>query len=196
MSDQIKSVCVYCASSMQADPSYREAAKRLGFVLGEAGIDVVYGGGRDGSMGAVADGALEAGGRVIGILPTFMHDVEPGHPGITELKLVGSMHVRKHAMIENVDAAIALPGGSGTFEELLEAITWKRLSLFLKPIVILNTHRYYDPLIKMLDVSIEQKFMDARHGSMWSVVEKPEDVIDAIKNAPKWDESSRSFASI
>ncbi len=196
MSDQIRSVCVYCASSMQADPSYRESARQLGFVLGSAGISIVFGGGRDGSMGALADGALDAGGNVIGVLPNFMHDVEPGHPNITELKLVDSMHERKLAMIENVDAAIALPGGCGTFEELLEAITWKRLGLFLKPIVIMNFNRYYDPLIKMLDVSIEQKFMDKRHSRMWSVVEKTEEVIDAISNAPKWDASARSFAAI
>ncbi len=194
--NKVHSVCVYCASSTQADPIYRESARNLGHALGSAGISVVYGGGRDGSMGAVADGALEAGGKVIGILPQFMHDIEPGHPDITELRMVDNMHERKLAMIEDVDAAIALPGGTGTFEELLEAITWKRLGLFMKPIVIMNFNRYYDPLIQMLDMSIEQKFMDPRHADMWSVVEHPEHVIDAIRSAPGWDESAKDFASI
>ena len=110
--------------------------------------------------------------------------------------MVADMHERKLAMIEDVDAAIALPGGTGTFEELLEAITWKRLGLFMQPIVIMNFNRYYDPLIKMLDASIEHKFMDPRHASMWSVVEHPEHVINAIKDAPGWDESAKNFASI
>jgi uncharacterized protein (TIGR00730 family) len=130
-----RAVCVYCASSRTSHSDYRAAAQRLGEVLATAGIEIVYGGGAVGSMGALADGALGKGGRVIGILPRFMAELEWGHRGLTELELVEDLRVRKHLMLSRSDAAIALPGGSGTLEELLEAITLKRLGLYLNPIV-------------------------------------------------------------
>ncbi len=134
-----RAVCVYCASSRTAHPEYREAAFRLGEVLAGQGIAIVYGGGGKGSMGALADGALGKRGRVVGILPRFMADLEWGHPGLSELRLVEDMRTRKHLMLAGARAAIALPGGCGTLEELLEAITLKRLGLFLGPIVLVNT---------------------------------------------------------
>jgi hypothetical protein len=138
-------VCVYCASSRQCDPIYHQAAARLGRELALAGHTTVYGGGSVGSMGYLADAALAAGGGVIGVIPSFMHDLEWAHRGLTELLVVNDMHERKRLMIDSVAAVVALPGGCGTFEELFEAITWKRLGLFGGAIVIVNTEDFYRP---------------------------------------------------
>lgn len=191
-----RAVCVYCASSSTAHPEYREAAFRLGEALAEAGTTVIYGGGGRGSMGALADGALGKGGRVVGILPRFMADLEWGHSGLTELKLVEDMRTRKHLMLTGAQAAIALPGGCGTFEELLEAITLKRLGLFLGPIVLVNTRGYFRPLLEMLSRAVDEHFMDARHALMWQVVARPEEVPGALARAPGWSAEFRSFAAV
>lgn len=191
-----RAVCVYCASSRTAHPEYREAASRLGETLAVRGITVVYGGGGKGSMGALADGALSKGGRVIGILPRFMADLEWGHPGISELRLVEDMRTRKHMMLTGAQAAIALPGGCGTLEELFEAITLKRLGLFLGPIVLVNTRGFFRPLLQLLSHTVAEHFMDARHALMWQVVAEPEEVPDALERAPAWTAESRSFAAI
>ena len=191
-----RSVCVYCASSRSADSQYRQAAFRLGEVLAAHGIGVIYGGGAVGSMGALADGALSRGGRVVGILPRFMADLEWGHPGLTELKLVEDMRSRKHQMLAGAQAAIALPGGSGTLEELLEAVTLKRLGLYLGPIVLVNTRGYFEPLLSLLRHAVEERFMDERHLAMWQVVAQPEEVPEALESAPAWREGFRSFAAL
>ena len=191
-----RAVCVYCASSRSSHPDYRAAAHRLGEVLAGAGLGIVYGGGAVGSMGALADGALGKGGRVIGILPRFMADLEWGHRGLTELELVEDLRVRKHLMLTRSDAAIALPGGSGTLEELLEAITLKRLGLYLKPIVLVNTRGFFAPLLKLLDDAVEERFMHARHLAMWQVVAHPEEVPGALAAAPAWGPEARSFAAV
>ncbi|HVO47722.1 MAG TPA: TIGR00730 family Rossman fold protein [Steroidobacteraceae bacterium] len=191
-----QAVCVYCASSRTAPEEYRTVAFRLGEVLAEQGLEVVYGGGARGSMGALADGALSRGGRVRGILPRFMADLEWGHPGITELELVEDMRIRKHTMLTRSQAAIALPGGSGTLEELLEAITLKRLGLYLNPIVLVNTRNFFDPLLKLLELAISERFMDDRHALMWEVVDRPDDVPAALARAPEWGEDSRKFAAL
>src|SRR5512135_2102343 len=138
-----RAVCVYCASSGSCDPVYHETARRVGELLAEDGRPVVYGGSRVGSMGAVADGALRRGGRVIGVLPKFLRDMELSHDGLTELQIVEDMRTRKHLMLSQAEAVVALPGGCGTFEELLEAMTLKRLGIFLGPIVILNQRGFY-----------------------------------------------------
>jgi uncharacterized protein (TIGR00730 family) len=190
----LQRVCVYCASSTEAHPDHYVAARTLGRVLAEQGITIVYGGGSVGSMGALADAALAAGGRLIGILPKFMNDLEWGHKSLTELRLVDDMHHRKRMMIEESDAIVALPGGSGTFEELLEAITWKRLGLVVSPIVIVNVRGFYDPLRELLDRAIAEKFMDERHRQMWAFVNQPEDVLAAIRAAPEWSAEARAFA--
>ena len=187
-------VCVYCASSTEAHPDHYAAARTLGRVLAEQAITIVYGGGSVGSMGALADAALAAGGRLIGILPKFMNDLEWGHKSLTELRLVDDMHHRKRMMIEESDAIVALPGGSGTFEELLEAITWKRLGLVVSPIVIVNVRGFYDPLRELLDRAITERFMDERHRQMWTFVDHPEDVLAAIRAAPEWSAEARTFA--
>lgn len=191
-----RSVCVYCASSSTAHPEYRAAAFRLGEALAERGITVIYGGGAKGSMGALADGALGRGGRVIGILPRFMADLEWGHPGLTELRLVEDMRTRKHQMLTGAQAAVALPGGCGTLEELLEAVTLKRLGLFLGPIVLVNTRDYFRPLLETLTRAVEEHFMDPRHPLMWQVVTRPEEVPEAIERAPAWTAESRTFAAV
>lgn len=191
-----RAVCVYCASSRSADPEYRHAAFRLGEVLAEQGIAIVYGGGAVGSMGALADGALARGGRVVGILPRFMADLEWGHRGLTELKLVEDMRTRKHLMLTGAHAAIALPGGSGTLEELLEALTLKRLGLFLGPIVLVNTRGYFEPLREMLDAAVRERFMDTRHLAMWQIVARPEEVPAALVSAPEWSAAAREFAAV
>jgi hypothetical protein len=187
---------VYCASSRTAHPEYREAASRLGQTLAARRITVVYGGGGRGSMGALADGALSKGGRVIGILPRFMADLEWGHTGLSELRLVEDMRIRKHMMLASAQAAIALPGGCGTLEELFEAITLKRLGLFLGPIVLVNTRGFFRPLLEVLSHTIAEHFMDERHALMWQVVAEPEEVPDALERAPAWTAESRSFAAI
>jgi uncharacterized protein (TIGR00730 family) len=191
-----RSVCVYCASSRTAHPEYREAAFRLGEVLAGEGLGVVYGGGARGSMGALADGALSKGGRVVGILPKFMAELEWGHTGLTELELVEDMRIRKHTMLARSQAAIALPGGCGTLEELLEAITLKRLGLYVNPIVLVNTRKFFDPLLELLTRAIEESFMDQRHAQMWEVVAQPEQVPEALQRASVWSAEARAFAAV
>ena len=191
-----RTVCVYCASSRSADPEYRQAAFRLGEVLAEQGIAIIYGGGARGSMGSLADGALGSGGRVVGILPRFMADLEWGHPSLSELKLVEDMRTRKHLMLSGAHAAIALPGGSGTFEELLEALTLKRLGLFLGPIVLVNTRNYFEPLRILLEAAVRERFMDERHLAMWQIVSSAEEVPDALASASDWSSAAREFAAV
>jgi uncharacterized protein (TIGR00730 family) len=191
-----QAVCVYCASSQSAHPAYREAAHRLGSTLAEHGYTIVYGGGGVGSMGALADGALSRGGRVVGILPRFMAELEWGHKGLTELKLVEDMRTRKHLMLTRSQAAVALPGGSGTLEELLEAITLKRLGLYFNPIVLVDTRGFFQPLIEVLTRAVQERFMDERHLEMWQVVARPEDVPEALQAAPAWTAEARGFAAL
>ena len=191
-----RQVCVYCASSRTAHPEYREAAFKLGVVLAEAGIGVVYGGGARGSMGALADGALSARGRVLGILPRFMDELEWGHRGITELTLVDDMRTRKHLMLTHSQAAIALPGGSGTLEELLETITLKRLGLYVHPILLVNTRQYFRPFIELMKSAVDEHFMDERHLDMWQIVDTPGEVPAALAQAPQWSGEARAFAAV
>jgi uncharacterized protein (TIGR00730 family) len=191
-----RAVCVYCASSRLAHPDYRAAAHRLGEVLAEQGVGIVYGGGASGSMGALADGALSRGGRVVGILPRFMADLEWGHKGLTDLQLVEDLRTRKHMMLTLSQAAVALPGGSGTLEELLEAITLKRLGLYVNPIVMVNTRGFFTPLIDVLTRAVQERFMDTRHLMMWQLVDTPEQVPEALANAPAWSAAARSFAAV
>lgn len=187
-------ICVYCASSRQCDAEYNEAARRLGQTLAENRFGIVYGGGGAGSMGALADGALARGGRVVGVLPRFMRELEWGHTGLSELHLVDDMRQRKHFMLERSQAVVALPGGCGTLEELLEAMTLKRLGLCLHPIVLVNTRRFFDPLIQLLASAVSERFMDERHRAMWQVVSEPEQVPAAIAAAPGWTSEAQRFA--
>lgn len=187
-------VCIYCASSSQIDSSYFEATEELATLLVASDIGVVYGGGAYGLMGKLADVILEKGGRIKGIMPAFMNEVEWAHRKVTDFVFTETMHERKAKFLEEIDGIIALPGGSGTLEELLEAITLKRLGLFTKPIIILNTNQYYAPLQAMLDKCVEEKFMDGRHLLMWTFVDHPQQVIESLLTTPKWDEHSIKFA--
>jgi uncharacterized protein (TIGR00730 family) len=178
-------ICVYCASSTQINEAYFSAAEQLGKALANNSIQLVYGGGSVGLMGKIADAVLDTGGKVIGVIPKFMYEQNWNHSGLTELIITRTMHERKEKMAMMSDAAVALPGGCGTFEELLEVITWKQLGIFTKPIIIVNINGYYDPLIEMLNTAIEQKFMKDSHRSIWTVVTTAQEVLPAIQHASK-----------
>lgn len=192
----ISQVCVYCASSPKIDDSYFKAADVLASALVQADVKVVFGGGATGLMGRLADKVLELGGHITGIMPQFMQEVEWAHKGVKNFHFVGDMHERKKKFLDGTDALIALPGGCGTLEELLEAITLKRLGLFTKPIIILNTNGYYAPLLTMLDKCIEEGFMGQQHRDIWTVLEQPENIISAIETAPKWSQDAIQFAAV
>jgi hypothetical protein len=187
-------VCVYCASSQQCDPAYLDAAERLGRHLAGHQATLVYGGGGAGAMARLAEGALGAGGKAIGIIPRFMVELEWGHKQLTELHIVEDMRERKRRMLDGADAVVALPGGCGTLEELFEAITLKRLGRYLGPIILVNTRGFYDRVVAALEHCIAEHFMDARHRDIWTVVNDPEDVMGAIQTAPRWSAENRNFA--
>ena len=189
-------ICVYCASSAKIDEIYFEATERLAKILVNSGVQVIYGGGGHGLMGKLADTVLAQGGQIKGIMPQFMNEVEWAHKSVTDFEFTKTMHERKAKFLENIDALIALPGGTGTLEELLEAITLKRLGQFTKPIIILNTNGYYDPLILMLKRCVEEKFLRPIHAEMWTFVHQPEEVMSAINQSMEWDENAISFAAV
>ena len=189
-------ICVYCASSSKVDKAYFEATIKLAEDIAERGITLVYGGGSAGLMGCLADTVLKNNGQAIGVLPRFMEKVEWGHKGLSQLTLVKDMHERKKLLIKDVDGVVALPGGCGTLEELMEVITLKRLGKFTKPIIILNTNGFYDHLKLLLDKMIQEHFMRTEHGEIWKFVNLPEEVIPAIENSPKWDSSAIKFAAV
>jgi uncharacterized protein (TIGR00730 family) len=191
-----ENICVYCASSQRCDAVYHDAARRLGDVLAANGFTIVYGGGGRGSMGALADGALARGGKVIGIMPQFMHALEWGHPQLTELRIVEDMRTRKHQMLSQSHGLVVLPGGCGTFEELFEALTLKRLGLYVHPIVLVNTRNYFAPLVATLEHMVAEQFMGPRHSEMWQIVDAPDDVPHALETAPPWSEAAREFAQL
>jgi uncharacterized protein (TIGR00730 family) len=192
----IRTVCIYCSSSDRTPAVYLEAAARLGRALADAEIGVVYGGSTLGSMGRMAAAALDAGGKVTGILPRFMDELEWGNRALTELRIVDDMHERKRLMLELSDAVIALPGGCGTLEELFEAITWKRLGLYFGSVVLVNVNGFYDPCIQLLDRTVDEGFMNAKHREMWSVVASPEDAIATLRTATPWTRDARAFARV
>ena len=189
-------ICVYCASSAKIDEIYFEATERLAKILVNSRVQVIYGGGGHGLMGKLADTVLAQGGQIKGIMPQFMNEVEWAHKKVTDFEFTNTMHERKAKFLENIDALIALPGGPGTLEELLEAITLKRLGQFTKPIIILNTNGYYDPLIQMLERCVEEKFLRPIHAEMWTFVHQPEEVMSAINQSMEWDENAISFAAV
>ena len=147
-------------------------------------------------MGRLANGALDNGGKVIGVIPKFMQDLEWGHSGLTELHIVEDMRERKHRMLLGSDAVVALPGGSGTLEELLEAITLKRLGIYLNPIVLVNVQGFFEPLIALFRHCIEHRFMDERHAAMWGIADDPDDVLEAIHISPAWSATAHEFAVV
>jgi uncharacterized protein (TIGR00730 family) len=188
-------ICVYCSSSATIDQSYFVATEKLARILVKENIEIVFGGGAVGLMGKLADTVIATGGKIKGIMPQFMNEVEWAHKGVSDFEFTQTMHERKAKFLKGIDGLIALPGGSGTLEELLEAITLKRLGQFTKPIVILNTNGFYDPLNEMLNRIVAENFMDKRHLEMWTFVDEPDQVLDAIKNAAPWDENAINFAA-
>ena len=192
----VKLVTVYASSSAALHPVYYDAARRLGEVLAEAGKSIIYGAGGDGLMGSVADGALSKNGEVYGVVPQFLQDLELTHRGLTDLMIVEDMRVRKQRMLEDSHAVVTLPGGSGTYEELFEALTMKRLGQWTGPIILVNTAGFYDGLIQFLQHSIDERFMGSSHLKMWSVIDEPEDVLKAIENSHAWDSSALDYANV
>ncbi len=184
-------LCVFCGSSVGSNPAYAEAAVTLGALLARRGIGLVYGGGNVGLMGVIADAALTAGGEVIGVIPKALADREVAHHGVTELRVVDSMHTRKAMMADLSDAFIAMPGGVGTFEEFFEAITWTQLGLHRKACGLLNVADFYTPLAAFIDQAVSDGFIKPVHRAAIVVDDNPERLLDTLTtinlpDAPKW----------
>lgn len=194
--NEIKNVCVYSASSTQIAPVYFQVAEELGRLLAEKHINLINGAGCIGLMAATSNAALAAGGTVTGVIPRFMVEQGWHHQGLTRLVETETMHERKQLMADLSDGVIALPGGCGTLEELLEIITWKQLGLYLKPIVILNIDGYYDPLIAMLQNAINGNFMRKEHEVIWQVATTAQEAVECLYHAPAWSREIRKIAAI
>jgi len=192
----IRRVTVYAASSGALSDGYLAAASRAGEALARAGLAIVYGGGNTGLMGAMANSALEHGAEVHGVVPGFLRQLEVTHEGLTSLEVVEDMRQRKHLMLYRSDAVVTLPGGCGTYEEFFEALTLKRLGQWLGPIVLLNTNGFYTGLDGFMRHAIREKFMAEQHASMWSMVDEPEGIVDALGGAPAWGEDALSIATV
>ena len=186
-----KRLCVFCGSSHGANPAYAEAATKLGSEFARRGIELVYGGGNVGLMGVVADGVLAAGGKVIGVIPEALMAKELGHKGIQDLRVVKTMHERKAMMAELSDGFIALPGGIGTFEEFFEIVTWAQLGFHAKPCALLNINGFYDPLLRLVDHAIEERFIKASQRRILIVGSEIETLLHHMAHhhvpvEPKW----------
>lgn len=178
-----KAIVVYGASSENINPRYKEAAYRLGELIAQHGATLISGGGKAGIMKASIDGATSAGGETIGVLPSFMVARNWQHPLLTRMIETTTMHVRKETMASMSTAAIACPGGCGTFDELMEIITWRQLKLYNGNVVILNTDNYYAPLLEMLQRTIDEGFMRGDHSGLWHVASTPEEAVEmALKD--------------
>jgi hypothetical protein len=189
-------VCVFASSSSRINNEFNIAASKLGEILAASDIEVVYGGGGIGLMGKLADAVIQKGGRVTGVIPSFMQDAGWGHNGITDMIITPDMGERKKKMFSLSDGIIALPGGVGTLEELTEAITLKQLSLYNGPIIILNTMGYYNHLTDFLENMVENHFLRTEHKAIWQVVNTPEEAVDALKNREMDNEDWRKIAKI
>ena len=187
-------ISVFCASSAKVDAVYFEAAGRLGKFLSEKMVAVNYGGGEVGLMGKLADTMMSLGGSIRGIIPEFMVEQGWNHPDLEDLVVVRDMHERMKKINEGIDAYVALPGGIGTMTELLETITMKQLGQILLPIVIINTNRFFDTFLRMMEEMVNEHFMRDIHTDIWSVVNEPEEVLEAIQNATGWDGSKIKYA--
>jgi uncharacterized protein (TIGR00730 family) len=190
----MKRVTVYCASSQIIHADYFAATELLAKELVKNNIEAVFGGGKHGLMGKLADTMLAEGGKIKGIMPKFMDDIEWGHPEVLDFHFTATMSERKMKLIEDTDGIITLAGGCGTFEELMEVVTLKRLGIFMKPIVILNTRNYYAPLKQLFENAIAENFMAPAHRSMWTFVDTPEEVLPALQNAVPWNEEALKYA--
>lgn len=196
MNCEIKSVCVYCASSNESDEVFFRDAHRLGEILAREGLRLVYGAGIYGLMGAVCEGCQKSGGKVTGVIPSFMVEKGWNKPGLDETLVVETMHERKRLMCEIGDAAIALPGGVGTLDEFMDSLSLKKLGLYNKPLVLLNTKGFFDPLISLLDKTVEEHFMRPEHRKMYAVASTPEEAVELIYGQEAWDSSKIDIAAI
>jgi uncharacterized protein (TIGR00730 family) len=196
MLQKIKTITVYAASSSQIFPIYFDAASELGKQLATYSVTCINGGGPNGLMGAVTDAVLENGGSVCGVIPQFMVDEGWLHPLIRDLIITPDMHTRKQTMAQKSDACIALPGGVGTLEELLEIITWKQLGLYMKPIIILNIGSYYDDLLAMLAKADRENFIHSKLTNAWQVATTPQEALDLIFNQQQPEENFRAWAAL
>lgn len=178
---KVTSLCVFCGANTGTRPVYRDGAAALGRALAANGTELVYGGGRVGMMGAIADAAIQGGGKVIGVIPEFLIDKELAHPGAAEMVVVPDMHTRKKAMFDRSEAFCVLPGGVGTLDETFEIVTWRQLHRHNKPIVLLNIDGYWSHLVGLMDRIIEEGFMHKGNSALVTVVDRPEDVIGAIE---------------
>lgn len=192
----IKNVCVYSASSTKIAPVYFAVAEELGRLLALQGINLINGAGSIGLMAATSNACLAAGGTVTGIIPRFMIEEDWHHKSLTRLIETETMHERKQIMARMSDGVIALPGGCGTMEELLEIITWKQLGIYLNPIIILNIDGFYDPLLEMLQRAIDENFMRLEHQNIWQVATNPQQAIELLYTTPIWSKDVRKFAAI
>jgi len=181
----IKNICIYCAASSRINRIYFDDAERLGDLLGQRGLHVINGAGNIGLMRVVTDAVLAAGGQVTGVIPAFMVKRGLCHQNLTTVIETQTMHERKQVIADLSDVVIALPGGFGTMEELLEMITWRQLGLYHIPIIILNTNRFYDPLLEMLSRTVEEKFAHDEHAALWQVAESPEEVVGLLEDIPQ-----------
>ncbi len=192
-----KKISVFCASSSKVNKDFLDAAGELAQLLIAQNCLIQYGGGRAGLMGKIADAALAGNGSIKGIIPKFMIDEGWVHPGIEDMVVVADMQERKHMIMSDTDAIIALPGGVGTLEELTEAITLKQLGLINVPIVILNINRFYDPLLELFEKMVDENLLRMEHQKLWQAVTQVSEVIPAINNAFLWDSgNARNIAAI
>lgn len=196
MKQGIKTITVYGASSSKISSEYIKAARELGGMMAENDIVCINGGGGNGVMGAITNAVLNAGGKAVGVIPQFMVDEGWVHHALSELIITNDMHIRKQTMAQRSDACIALPGGVGTMEELLEIITWKQLGLYDKPVIILNVNGYYDHLLLMLDRAGEENFIHQKHKSIWKVADSPEEALRIALAPQEWHTDPRSFAAL
>lgn len=178
----MKRIAVYCGSSMGTDPAYKDAAIKLGQALATAGIELVYGGGKVGLMGTIADAVMEAGGRVTGVIPNALESKEIGHTGLTRLEVVADMHARKKLMAELADGYIAMPGGTGTLEEIFEVWTWGQLGYHHKPCAFLNIDGYYDGLLQFTDTMVSNGFMRPEFREMITVSDQHQVILEAFES--------------
>lgn len=178
----MKRICVYCGSSDSVHPDYLAAARRMGAALARRGLALVYGGGKTGLMGAVADGALASGGEAIGVIVESMNTPALAHPGLTRLEVTARIHERKARMYELADGFVALPGGFGTFDELFETLTWAQIGEHDKPVGLLNVRNYYDRLLAALDLAVDEGFVFAEHRRIIACDSDPESLLDRLGN--------------
>jgi uncharacterized protein (TIGR00730 family) len=181
---QLSALCVYCGSSNRGDPRHLDAATTLGRLAAQDGVEIVFGGGHVGLMGALADGALAAGGRVTGIIPQYLEDRELGHRGVTDLVIVESMHARKQKMFELSDAFCVLPGGLGTLDETFEILTWRQIGLHDKPVALVDLDGYWQPLRALMDHQVTSGYLRPEHAELLQVVSGVGQVLPALRAAP------------